>query len=101
MVARRSFRPEELENSPAWLARILPAWEPDLDVRKIANTYCAALEAAKDGIEWLGNIDADELILMDREEQNLEGHIPRYLEGVREEVDQVLASNVESVPTAA
>jgi hypothetical protein len=101
VVARKSFRPEELENPPSWLAGILPAWEPDLDVRKIANTYYAALDAAKEGIEWLVNIDADELIVMNREEQVLENHIPRYLERAPEDIDQILVPNLEAVPTAA
>lgn len=101
VTARKSFRPEELENPPAWLAHILPAWEPDLDVRKIANTYYAAQDAAKNGIEWLINIDVDELIVMDRGEQALENHIPRYLERINENIDQLLLPNLESVPTAA
>ena len=33
VIARNSHRPEELQNPPAWLSKILPAWEPDLDVR--------------------------------------------------------------------
>ncbi len=101
VVARNSFRPDELSNLPQWLAKILPAWKPDLDVRKIANTYCAALDCAKDGIEWLGSIDADELMLMSRDEPNLEGHIPRYLEKIPEDVDQLLLRNLESIPGSA
>ena len=101
VIARKSFRPEELANPPSWLAGILPAWEADLDVRKIANTYYATLDAAKAGIEWLVNIDADELILMNRKEQNLENHIPRYLERIPEEIDQLLLPNLESVPVRA
>jgi hypothetical protein len=101
VIARKSFRPEELTNPPAWLAHILPAWEPDLDVRKIANTYYAALDAAKNGIEWLVNIDVDELILMNRDEQSLDNHIPRYLERIPDNIDQLLLPNLESVPTSA
>ena len=101
VIARRSYRPEELDNPPAWLARILPWWEVDLDVRKIANTWHAALEAAKAGIEWIANIDADELILMSRAEQILENHIPKYLAQVSESVDQLLLPNLEGVPTAS
>jgi hypothetical protein len=101
VVARNSYHPEELENPPAWLAKILPWWEVDLDVRKIANTYYAALDAAKAGIEWLVNIDADELILINRAEQILENHIPRYLARVPENIDQLLLPNLEAVPTAA
>lgn len=101
VVARNSFRPEELSDLPKWLATILPAWKPDLDVRKIANTYCAALQAAGDGMDWLGSIDADELILMSPDEQMIEGHIPRHLERVPEDVDQILMRNLESLPTSA
>ncbi|HET9322163.1 MAG TPA: glycosyltransferase family 2 protein [Bryobacteraceae bacterium] len=101
VIARKSFRPEELENPPLWLARILPAWEPDLDVRKIANTYYATLDAAKSGIEWLINIDADELILMNRSEQDLADHIPRYLARVPENIDQLHLPPLESVPTSS
>ncbi len=101
VIARKSYRPDELQNPPTWLSQILPAWEPDFDVRKIANTVCAARDAAKDGIEWLVGIDADELILMSRDEQALENHIPRYLERIPDDIDQLQLPNLESVPTAA
>jgi hypothetical protein len=100
VIARKSYRPDELVDPPAWLARILPAWDIDLDVRKIANTYYATVEAAKEGIEWLVSIDADELILMNRGEQVPENHIPKYLEKVPESIDQLLLPNLESVPDA-
>jgi Glycosyl transferase family 2 len=101
VIARNSFRPDELSDVPPWLKKILPAWKPDLDVRKIANTYCAAVDAAKEGIEWLGSIDADELILMSPAETDLEGHISRHLENVPADVDQLLMRNLESIPTSA
>jgi len=101
VIARRSYTPEELADSPSWLAKILPAWGPELDVRKIANTYRAALDAAKDGIEWLSCIDADELILMSRDEPHLEGHIARHLEKIPDEIDQILMRNLESIATSA
>jgi len=101
VIARKSFRPEELHNPPSWLSRILPAWEPDLDVRKIANTFYSAQDAAKDGIEWLVGVDPDELILMSRHEQALENHIPRYLEKIPDNIDQLRLPNLESVPTSA
>jgi hypothetical protein len=101
VVARKSFRPEELLDPPSWLAVILPAWDIELDVRKIANTYYAAQQAAREGIEWLICIDADELILMSTSETQLENHIPRYLEKISQSIDQLLLPNLESVPTAA
>ena len=101
VVARKSFKPDELHDPPTWLAQILPAWDIELDVRKIANTYYAAQQAAKDGLEWLICIDADELILTSTAEQQLENHIPRCLEQIPEDIDQLLLPNLESVPTAA
>jgi hypothetical protein len=66
-----------------------------------SNTYYAALDAASDGIEWLVSIDADELVLMSPTEEQLENHIPRYLERIPENIDQILMRNLESVPTSA
>ena len=101
VVARPSFRPEEMPDAPQWLAKDLSVWSTEIDVRKDGNTYYAARDAAKDGIEWLASIDADELILMSPNEEHLEGHISRYLEKIPENVDQLLLRNVESVPTSA
>jgi hypothetical protein len=101
VIARQSYRPQELHDPPAWLSRILPAWETEFDVRKIANTVYAAQDAAREGIEWLVGIDPDELILMSRAETVIENHIPRYLEKIPENVDQLHLPNLESVPTAA
>ena len=101
VIARQSYRPQELHDPPAWLSRILPAWETELDVRKIANTVYAAEDAARDGIEWLVGIDPDELILMSRAETVIENHIPKYLEKIPENIDQLHLPNLESVPTAA
>jgi hypothetical protein len=101
VIARQSYRPQELHDPPAWLSRILPAWETELDVRKIANTVYAAEDAARNGIEWLVGIDPDELILMSRAETVIENHIPKYLEKIPENIDQLHLPNLESVPTAA
>jgi hypothetical protein len=101
VIARNSYRPEELSDAPPWLTKILPWWQTELDVRKIANTYYAALDAARNGIEWLVSIDADELILMNRAEQLLENHIPKYLGRIPGNVDQLLLPNLESVPASA
>lgn len=101
VIARCSYRPEELADAPPWLAKLLTWWETELDVRKIANTYYAALDAARHGIEWLVSIDADELVLMNRSEQVLENHVPQYLAKTPDRFDQVLLPNLESVPTSA
>ena len=70
-------------------------------MRKIANTVYAAQDAASDGFEWLVGIDPDELILMSRAETVIENHIPKYLENIPENIDQLHLPNLESVPTAA
>ncbi len=41
-------------------------------------TFYAAQDAAKEGIEWLVGIDHNELIIVSRDEQVIENHIPRY-----------------------
>ena len=38
---------------------------------------------------------------MSRDEQALENHIPRYLERIPDDIDQLQLPNLESVPTAA
>lgn len=72
-----------------------------MDVRKNTNSYCAAQDAAANGIEWLIAIDPDELILMSRDAQVIDGHISKHLSEIPDGIDQVHLPNVESVPTSA
>jgi hypothetical protein len=102
IVARNSIRPDELVDAPEWITTIVSCWESDMDVRKRINTYYAAKRAAVDGIDWLINIDPDELILMSNLDQQIDGnHVLKHLSRVPDDVDQVLLPNLESVPTSA
>ena len=100
VVARDSYKPQEMSDAPQWLAQILPAYDVDFDVRKRANTYYAALQAAKEGIEWLACIDVDELVLMATNEHEIKDHIPKYLSQIPDRIDQLLLPNLEAVPTS-
>ena len=78
----------------------------NLDVREIANPYSAARLAAKEGIEWLVSIDADELILMSRDGEEIEQHIPRHLEkfpkmGIVEQIRAASKLQTKSSPIEA
>ena len=101
VVARNSYQPAEMADAPQWLAQILSAYDRDFDVHKRANTYYAALQAAREGFEWLACIDVDELILMSTAEREIKDHIPKYLSRTPASVDQLLLPNLESVPTSA
>ena len=101
VIARNSIRPGEIQAPPEWMAKILPWWETDMDVRKIVNTYYAAKSAASEGIEWLGSIDPDELILMGRNEEIDSDHVLKHLRRVPDDIDQLLLPNLESVPSSA
>lgn len=101
IVARNSITPDEIHDPPAWMAEILPSWGTDMDVRKRINTYHAARSAAAEGIDWLASIDPDELILIARNEPIAGDHVTKHLERVPDRIDQLLMSNLESVPTSA
>ncbi len=46
VVARNSIKPDEIDDPPAWIARVVSCWELIMDVRKNINTFYAAKEAA-------------------------------------------------------
>jgi hypothetical protein len=101
VTARDSIRVEETDDAPAWIKDILVCWDTDMDVRKRINTYYAAKCAAEEGLDWLGGIDPDELVLMSREEEISEDYISKHLAKVPDEIDQILMPNLESVPSSA
>jgi hypothetical protein len=101
VTARDSIRVEETEDAPAWIKDILVCWENDMDVRKRINTYYAAKSAAAEGLDWLGGIDPDELVLMSRDEEIAQDHISKHLAKIPDEIDQIFLPNLESVPTSA
>ena len=79
VTARDSIRVEETDDAPKWIKDILVWWDTDMDVRKRINTYYAAKSAAAEGLDWLGGIDPDELVLMSRDEEINEDHISKHL----------------------
>lgn len=101
VTARDSIRIEETHDAPEWIKEILVCWETDMDVRKRINTFYAAKSAAAAGLDWLGGIDPDELVLMSRDEEINEEHISKHLAKIPDEIDQLLLPNLESVPTSA
>lgn len=102
VVVRDSIRPEELNNPPKWITDMLPVWDEDMDVRKRINTYYATERALAEGIDWLINIDPDELILMDRASVQISTDcIVKHLQKVPDDIDQVYLPNLEFIPTSA
>lgn len=98
VVARNTFRPEELVDVPSWISDIVYVWDTDMDVRKRINTYHAAIAAKEAGIDWLVAIDPDELLFVGEEDQLSENYFTNFLGRVPENFDQVLLRNLESVP---
>ena len=94
-------KPTSSENLPSWISRLLPWWETDMDVRKRINTYYATILANHAGIEWITNIDPDELIIPAAEGDLNKRLIPDFLGQIPERYDQILMRNLEVIPTAA
>jgi hypothetical protein len=101
VVARNSIKPDEIDDPPAWIARVLSCWELIMDVRKNINTFYAAKEAAKDGIDWLISLDPDELVFMPGNDPINENYVTKHLSRVPDSIDQVLLPNLECVSTTA
>jgi len=100
VVARNSITPEELNDAPLWIMKILPWWEVDMDVRKCINTFYAARSAAHEGIDWLISLDADELIWMGNHDAVNRESITGRLSRVPDNIDQLLLPNLDAVPTS-
>ena len=99
VVAQDSVSPDLLPAAGV-LSIDASRWAHDSRVRQRVNTAYAATLAAREGIEWLLFIDADELVLGDPGDRGV-ARIDHMLARVAEDVDQVLAPNVEVVPTGA
>jgi hypothetical protein len=99
VVCADSVQPQTLADRPQWIEEILPRWRESMDVRKRINTYVAARLAMAEGIEWLTNIDPDELLLLNLCEGDAVGDPVPFFASVGPDVDQVLVPNLEAVPT--
>lgn len=98
VAAQDSIDPATLPVTPEWIARLLPRWAESMDVRKRINTFEAARLARESGIEWLINIDPDELLLFDEPERGRPGEPAAFFAALPANVDQVLMPNLEAVP---
>jgi len=96
-----SVSPDSLRDIPAWIKELLPRWTESMDVRKRINTYVAAQMAQEEEIEWLINIDPDELLLMNNGEAQAPGRPEEFFSSVSRDIDQVLVPNFEAVPINA
>jgi hypothetical protein len=98
VVCADSIEPRALEDVPPWISQLLPRWQESMDVRKRINTHIAAGLARAEGIEWLINIDPDELLLLNSQEVDAIGDPEAFFTSIGGNVDQILAPNLEAVP---
>ena len=96
-----TVHPHELENPPQWIRKISDRWGESVTVRKRINTYHAARLAAREGIDWISCIDADELLLPDLKASIDQHSLSTLLSDVPRAVDQILVRNLELVPHAS
>ncbi len=101
VCCQESVDPTELGQAPSWIKSIIPRWRDSMDVRKRINTYVAAELARREGIEWIINIDPDELLLLDDREPSAPEDSDRFFAGIAQEIDQILLPNLEAVPIGA
>jgi hypothetical protein len=98
VVCADSVTPQSLTNPPAWIQSILPKWDENMDVRKRINTFVAAQQAHQEGIEWLINIDPDELLLLDATDDQTPANCEQFFASIPQHIDQILLPNLEAVP---
>jgi len=98
VVCAASVDPKSLTETPFWIDEILPRWKESMDVRKRINTFIAARQAGAEGIEWLINIDPDELLLLNAETDGQPSEGDGFFSSVSEGIDQILLPNLEAIP---
>jgi len=98
VVAQESVDPATLSDLPEWIAQLLPRWSESMDIRKRINTFAAAGLARQAGIEWLVNIDPDELLLFDEPGRDRPGDPAAFFAAIPAKIDQILMPNLEAVP---
>jgi hypothetical protein len=98
VVCAASVDPSALADTPAWIDEILPRWKESMDVRKRINTFMAARRASTEGIEWLINIDPDELLLLSAGTDARPGAGDGFFSSISQGVDQILLPNLEAIP---
>jgi hypothetical protein len=98
VVCADSIDPGSLADAPDWINAILPRWKESMDVRKRINTYIASDLARSEGIDWLINIDPDELLLLNAGTNDPSGTGDNFFSSISEDVDQILLPNLEAIP---
>lgn len=89
--------PPVAAEAPEWIRRIAPRWHENMDVRKRINTYTAAQWARRDGVEWLINIDPDELLLLTESGADSAAAVAEFFRPIPPSVDQILVRNLEAI----
>jgi hypothetical protein len=100
VVCADSISPGALTSPPEWVDEIVPRWGESMDVRKRINTLFAADQAKTDGIEWLINIDPDELLILNDQATNSLKNTEAFFTPISAQVDQILIPNLEAIPTS-
>ncbi|MCI0559316.1 MAG: glycosyltransferase family 2 protein [Nitrososphaera sp.] len=98
VVILHSVHPNSISQLPQWVMNIAPRWQENMDVRKRINTFFAARLAHGDSIEWIINLDPDELFLPGTSAEIDCGDGTAFFSGIPEEYDQVLMANYEVIP---
>ena len=93
-----SVAPDSLRDVPAWIEALVPRWTESMDVRKRINTYVSAQMARNESIDWLINLDPDELLLLNPAEARAPGDPGKFFSEIPATVDQILVPNLEAVP---
>lgn len=94
-----SVDPGHSPDLPNWARQLLPRWGESMDVRKRINTLIAARKAKQSGIQWLINIDPDELLLLGNPSECGADAAAEFFAAIPAGVDQVLVQNLEALPT--
>lgn len=82
-----------------WIKDIDKRWHQSMDVRKRINTMYAADYARQKGIDWIINIDPDEMLVLTG--NNESAPVSDGFFEVSQKIDQILVPNVESVSCTA
>jgi hypothetical protein len=100
-LCRKSVLPSEIDDNTEWY-RIICAHSRDwLDLRKNLNTYWAALHARSCGIEWIGAIDPDEIVLPNMSLKALHHNdLVSFFSSIPVKIGQVKFLNYDNIPVA-
>jgi hypothetical protein len=99
VIARDSVLLSEVDDCTKWFSWIEENWDEWFDLRKMLNTYWAALEAKAKGVEWLLSIDADEILAEDFHNTLREDGLKAYFSSIPARIQQLSFLNHDVIPT--